>query len=147
MNITNLFGGWFAGVDQIRSAPAGDFVNRAILLTDGHANQGVVHPGELAHAAERFRADGITTSALGVGADFDEDLLSKVASQGGGHFYFIETAAQIPDLLASELGEALEVVARDVTLDLLCGAGAQATVLNGFSAQTDGSRVRVPSAT
>jgi hypothetical protein len=39
-----------------------------------------------------------------------------MARSGGGNFYYIESAGQIPDYIASEVGEALEVVARDVTL-------------------------------
>ena len=61
-----------------------------------------------------MRAQGITTSTFGLGADFDEQVMAGIATHGGGHFYFIEQAQQIPDLLASELGEVLDVVARDV---------------------------------
>ena len=48
-----------------------------------------------------------------MGADFDDALLSRIATAGGGHFYFIEHAKQIPDNLTSELGDALNIVARD----------------------------------
>ena len=41
---------------------------------------------------------------------------------GGGHFYYIADAAQIRDHIASEVGETLEVVARDVELQLTVGA-------------------------
>lgn len=51
---------------------------------------------------------------------------------GAGHFYFIETPAQIPDLLTSELGEALETVARDAALVAALPPGVQAEPLNPF---------------
>jgi Ca-activated chloride channel family protein len=116
---------------------------RVPLLTDGLANQGIVDPAELAATAARFRARGIATSAFGVGADFDEELLARLATEGGGHFYFIERARQIPDFLTSELGETLEVVARDVTLDLTCGHGVEAVVLNALPVEASEGRVRV----
>lgn len=47
------------------------------------------------------------------GNDFDERLLQAMADAGGGHFYYIADAAQIRDHIASEVGETLEVVARD----------------------------------
>ena len=94
-------------------------MKRVLLLTDGLANQGVVDPGELAATAARLRTEGVTTSTFGVGADFDEELLARLATQGGGHFYFIEQARQIPDFFASELGEALEVTARDVVFEVI----------------------------
>src|SRR5262249_42096762 len=63
-----------------------------------------------------LRQRGVATSTFGVGADFDERLLQAIADAGGGHFYFIESAAQIRDHMTSEVGESLEVVARDVEL-------------------------------
>jgi Ca-activated chloride channel family protein len=122
---------------------AGAAVSRVLLLTDGLANQGITDHDELAQAAARLRAQGISTSTFGVGADFDEQLLARLATEGGGHFYFIEQPAQIPDFLASEVGETLEVVARDVVLDLTCSTGVDATVLNGFAADTAPGRVRI----
>ena len=53
-----------------------------------------------------------------MGADFNEVLLTAVADAGGGHFYFIEHPQQIPDFITGELGELLEVVARNVTVDV-----------------------------
>ena len=67
-----------------------------------------------------LRSEGVATSTFGVGADFDEELLSRIATEGGGHFYFIEQAQQIPDFFASELGETLEVVATDVVFEMTC---------------------------
>ena len=102
---TNLSGGWQAGA---ACAP-----DRVLLLTDGLANAGVTDHDALATMAAEFKARGIATSTFGVGADFDETLLARIATEGGGHFYYIENAQQIPDLLASELGETLDVVAHD----------------------------------
>ena len=136
---TDLGGGLFKGAELL--AESG--LARVLLLTDGLANQGIVELDQLAKAAAKFRADGITTSTFGVGADFDEELLSRLAIEGGGHFYFIETAAQIPDFLTSELGETLEIVARDAVFDLTCGSYVDATVLNGFPVETTPGRVRV----
>ena len=65
----------------------------------------------------------MSTTTFGVGDDFDEALLQAMADAGGGHFYFIADAAQIRDHIASEVGETLEVVARDVALEVLAGEG------------------------
>ena len=115
---TDLHRGWTRGADAIREHLAPEGVNRVLLLTDGLANQGVTDPGTLAQVAKDLRASGIGTSTFGVGADFDEVLLTAIADAGGGHFYFIEHPQQIPDFITSELGELLEVVARNVTIDV-----------------------------
>jgi Ca-activated chloride channel family protein len=143
---TNLSGGWLDVLGALRAPGgpgAGVAVSRVLLLTDGLANQGIVDPTELAEIAGKSRAQGIATSTFGVGADFDEELLSKIATEGGGHFYFIEKPKQIPDFLTSELGETLEIVARDVVLDITCSTGVDAMMLNGFAVDTAPGRVRV----
>jgi Ca-activated chloride channel homolog len=129
---TDLHAGWTAGAREIASSLSEDSVNRVLLITDGLANSGIsAHPALVAKAGELRRA-GVVTSTFGVGADFDERLLRDIATEGGGNFYFIETPAQIPDLLTSELGEALEVVVRDAVLHVTLPEGADAEPLNRY---------------
>ncbi|MGH8545902.1 MAG: vWA domain-containing protein, partial [Gammaproteobacteria bacterium] len=113
---TALAEGWFRGAEQVALHQDERCVNRVLLLTDGLANVGVTDPDQLEAHAELHRR-GIQTTTFGVGADFDEALLERIALAGGGNFYFIEDAKQIPDFLTSELGEILEVVARDVAIE------------------------------
>jgi Ca-activated chloride channel family protein len=146
---TDLAGGWFAGAGALGAtpgatdAPGATGISRVLLLTDGLANVGIVDHSELQAAAARFRAQGVTTSTFGVGADFDEELLTSIATGGGGHFYFIEKPRQISDFLASELGETLEIVALDAVFDVTCGPGVEAMVLNDFPVEASDGRVRV----
>jgi len=95
--------------------------------------------------AAEFRARGIATSTFGLGADFDETLLSRLATDGGGHFYFIETPRQIPDFLASELGETLDVVAPDAEFVIAGGPELGIAVLNEFAVEAgpDGVHVKL----
>ena len=115
---TDLHGGWTAGADALKAHLTPDGVNRCLLLTDGLANAGVIDPPALAAFAADLRASGIGTSTFGVGQDFDETLLTAIADAGGGHFYFIERPEQIPDYMTSELGELLDTVAREVTVEI-----------------------------
>jgi Ca-activated chloride channel family protein len=130
---TELSGGWLRGAAALAGAPGpADIVRKVLLLTDGLANQGEMDPGVLAARASELRASGILTTTFGLGVDFDETLLSRMAAAGGGQFYYIEQAAQIADVFASELGETLEVVARDVRV-LIAGDGMAIACLNGFA--------------
>jgi Mg-chelatase subunit ChlD len=129
---TNLFGGWMRGCEQVAEFLSDDGVSRVLLLTDGLANAGETDRDVLARHAGELRQRGIATSTFGVGDDFDERLLRDIAHEGGGHFYFIEQPAQIPDLLTSELGEALEVTVRRAILSLELPRGATAEPLNRY---------------
>jgi len=115
---TDLAKGWLRGCEQVSTHLGGETVGRCLLLTDGLANVGITDPVELEHHARELRTRGVTTTTFGVGADFDDALLRGMADAGGGNFYLIEHAAQIPDQLASELGEALDIVVRDAVLEI-----------------------------
>ncbi len=121
---TNLFEGWMRGSEQVALHANPETVSRTLLLTDGLANVGVTDPSELEHHAGELRRRGVATSTFGVGHDFDEALLEAMATAGGGNFYYVEEAGQIADFMTSELGEALEVVARDVRLEVAAPFGA-----------------------
>jgi Ca-activated chloride channel family protein len=129
---TDLGAGWLRGCEQVAHFADGERVSRCLLLTDGLANVGITDGEELARHAEELRRRGVQTSTFGVGADFDERKLRDMARAGSGNFYFIETAAQIPDLVTSELGETLDVVVRGAALELSLPPGATATPLQRF---------------
>ena len=134
---TNLGGGWLTGAQEVANHQhEANYLSRTILLSDGLANVGIVDTGELAHHASELRERGVGTTTMGIGADFNEDLLEKMAIKGGGHFYFIEQAAQIPDFLHRELGEVLSTCARRVSLELDLPEGLEAHLLNSFEVET-----------
>lgn len=129
---TNLSGGWLAGCEQVAATLVDAGVNRVLLLTDGQANRGMTDPAELAHHAAELRLRGVSTSTFGVGDDFEEALLQGMAQAGGGHFRDIADAAAIADHLSSEIGESLEVVARDVELRITLPDGVRVEGLGAF---------------
>lgn len=130
---TNLGGGWLTGAQEVANhMHESGYLNRAILLSDGLANVGIVDTGELAHHASELRQRGVSTTTRGIGADFNEDLMEQIAIKGGGHFYFIEQARQIPDFLHRELGEVLATVAREVKLEIRLPHRLEAHLLNSF---------------
>jgi hypothetical protein len=61
-----------------------------------------------------------------------------MADAGGGHFYYIADAAQIRDHIASEVGETLEVVAKDAELEVLAGEGIDVETISGSMAAAHG---------
>ena len=118
-------------------------VNRCLLLTDGLANVGITDADELGHHAAELRARGVSTSTFGVGNDFDEHLLQALADAGGGHFYYIADAPQIRDAITSEVGETLEVVARDVQLEITARDDIRIEPISPYPATTRGNRTTV----
>jgi Ca-activated chloride channel family protein len=114
---TNLSGGWLQGCHLVSTADqvAGQ-VNRVLLLSDGLANEGITDPQRLANMARQKRNESITTSAMGVGMGFNEDLMNQLAVEGGGAFYFIDDPDQAPTIFAEELRGLLTVVAQNLSI-------------------------------
>jgi len=135
-NSTNLGEGWLRGCEQVARHLADRGVNRTLLLTDGLANVGMTDPVELESHAAELRRRGVATSTFGVGADFDERLLQAIADAGGGHFYFIESAAQIRDHMTSEVGESLDVVARGAVIGITAPEGVTVESMSPYRTET-----------
>jgi Ca-activated chloride channel family protein len=131
------------GCEQVAAHLSAEAVDRVLLLTDGLANKGITGRDELARHAGELKARGVSTTTFGVGADFDEELLQAMADAGGGHFYYIENAAQIRDHIASEVGEALEVVALDAELEILAGEGVGVEAISPQPVTARGTRTVV----
>src|SRR4051794_33382085 len=142
-NMTNLGEGWLRGCEQVARFLATDGVNRCLLLTDGLANVGITDRDALATHAGALRQRGVSTTTFGVGNDFDEVLLQGMATAGGGNFYYISDQRQIVDYITSEVGEALDVVARDVKLEVVTPEGVTVESLSQFPLVTRDGRTVV----
>ena len=102
------------GVQPVSGSGTRRFVNRAILLTDGQANHGITDPAVLVKHAAELAEEGITTTTLGFGEDFNEDLLTALADAGRGNAYHVETADQAPTIFAWELEGLLAIAAQNL---------------------------------
>lgn len=147
---TNLSGGWLQGCGALADAvgdettgQSAERIHRAILLTDGQANQGVVDPDELATHAQELRRRGITTTTLGVGLDFDGPFLSQLAEAGGGNFAFIEHPAQLAAFFAAELDELVSIAARGISVAIAVPAGTMLDLLNPYPTETGAGATHV----
>lgn len=140
---TDLCSGWLRGCEQVAQFVDQERVSRVLLLTDGLANHGTTEPVILLRHASELRQRGISTSTFGVGVDFDERLLRDMAHEGGGNFYFLEDSRQIPDLVTSELVEALEIVIPQAAIEIEIPHRASAEVLNRFRSWQGGGCLRI----
>ncbi|MGI8475759.1 MAG: VWA domain-containing protein [Thermomicrobiales bacterium] len=143
---TCLSGGWFAGCGELSRdmEPRGRVrVRRAVLLTDGQANDGITDREELLGHAGQLRRRGIGTTTLGVGLDFDEELLAGMAEAGGGSFQFIRRPSELRAFFARELGDLLSVTAVGLTLSITMPEGVRARLINAFPHERTGKRIDV----
>src|SRR5262249_24736230 len=114
---TNLSGGWLRGREQLDRAPD-DGPRKVILLTDGLANVGVVEREPLVALTQRAYSNRISTTTIGLGADFDETLPPAMADLAGGNPDWAATPDAAPSIFADELEGLARVVAQNVTVEI-----------------------------
>lgn len=128
---TNLEGGLKAGLKSVQTGQDGlnydkgfsqksETLDHVLLLSDGLANVGLDSPTELASMVEKYQSKGVTVSTVGVGSDYDENIMTAVAKAGRGKYYFMESPTQAEGIFTGELKTLGSIVASDieVTLDL-----------------------------
>jgi Ca-activated chloride channel family protein len=112
---TDLSAGYLCGLQESRRSVDGAG-GTVLLISDGHANAGVVDPEQLGAVAAKAAADGITTTTVGFGLGYDERLLAAIAAGGNGSELFAETADQALTVIAGELDGLLSQTAQAATL-------------------------------
>lgn len=114
---TNIGAGLALGYAEAE-APAvpSDAVKVVFLVSDGRANIGVTQTAALSKLALDAFQKGIQTSSFGLGQDYDGALMSSIASDGAGGYYYLKTADQIAPALATEINKRLDPVATAVEL-------------------------------
>lgn len=102
---TDLSAGYLRGLQEARRATGvGETTTaRLLLISDGHANAGVVDPDRLAGVAAAALSAGVTTTTLGFGLGYDETLLGALARGGGGAELFAEDADTAIGAIAAEV--------------------------------------------
>ncbi|MDM7954609.1 MAG: VWA domain-containing protein [Cyanobium sp. CZS 25K] len=142
---TALFDGWLAGAQQVAEHLDPLALNRVLLLSDGQANEGLTNQGAIAEKVAGLTQRGISTSAFGLGAGFDEDLMGAIATAGDGTLAHIESPEQLADLYASELQGLANTVGRKVSIGIRAKNGAELLDLLNDLPPTSAGNHQLPS--
>ncbi len=133
---TNLSGGWLSALRAVENANIPNAYKRVILLTDGNPTSGIKEPADLIHIAKDHFARAITTTAIGVGDDFNEAMLMEIAKAGGGNFYFVDSPEMASDIFFREFGDIGALYAQAIEVNLEMAPGVQfKELLNDLSYQ------------
>ena len=128
---TNISGGFLEGCAQMEKRLTEPGQHHVILLTDGIANRGVTDVNGLVAIVERAKQRGIGLTTIGVGSDFNETLLTRMAQAGGGHYVYVANPDQIPTAVEKELGALLAVSAQNVKLKMKLPPGVEVQQVYG----------------
>src|SRR5258707_1781880 len=118
---TTMSIGMIQGLNELRRWNIPNAINRMILLTDGVTYGDSDRCRQLARDA---KAAGISIYPLGIGADWDENLLDDIGElRGGMPAEFIRNPADALNVFQQQLQSAVAVAVRNGTLILRLPAG------------------------
>lgn len=141
---TNLSGGWLRGREFAARGKKGGTVSRVLLLTDGLANVGITAAPQLTGLCAAAKGDGITTTTIGFGEDYDEKLLRAMADAGGGGTYYIERPDQAPGVFESEIDGLLSLAAQNIAVTVHAAEATKlVAVRNDYPAEETADGLRV----
>jgi Ca-activated chloride channel homolog len=142
---TNLGEGLFLGRDEVLRQLAPGAANRVILLSDGKASIGIMDTPTLARAATEASERGVRITAVGLGVDFNEDLMEALAEHGRGQYYFVAEAGSLEGVFAGEMRAIQGTVATrtEVRLEPAC-SGVRIAEVYGYEIRRDGDAVIIP---
>jgi len=140
---TALHGGVCKGAEELKKFLCAKRVNRVILLSDGLANVGPDTPHALGSLGAALVEDGISVTTIGLGLDYNEDLMTWLACRSDGNHYFAENARDLARVFDKELDSTLSVVAQEVMTYIKCKPGIRPVRLLGREGKINGQTVEV----
>jgi Ca-activated chloride channel family protein len=140
---TNLHGGLMLGFREVDRHFDVRRNNRVVLLTDGIANAGVTDPDRIAADAGEYNQRGIYLSTIGLGREFNDALLSRLAIQGQGAYHFIDSAEEMDKVFRKEVLGLVQKAAGNVSVLLSPGDGVRLLGLTGYEGQPPAGSVEV----
>jgi len=129
---TALFGGWDAGMQQLKGQVSKERIARVILLSDGQANHGLTNETEICEQVSKAAAAGITTSTVGLGDGFNETLMTGMARAGEGAANFGQTADDLDEAFEEQFAILSNAFLRQVFVSIQGGSDVQARLLGDF---------------
>jgi Ca-activated chloride channel family protein len=138
---TALYAGVKEGGEQVKRFKSDLQVNRVVLLSDGLANVGPSSPAELAELGRELAGKGISVSTIGLGLEYNEDLMQRLAAASDGNHVFVERPSDLAEIFDREFGDALSVAARDIIIQIECKSGFTPKRVLGRDAEISGSSI------
>lgn len=109
---TRMVTGMEQACKEVRRSLSAERVNRVLLLTDGNTEA----PRECERIAERETREGIVFSTFGVGHDWNQPVLEKIANLGGGEWYYVEDPQKTVSDFQQEMGVLQRTALNNVVL-------------------------------
>jgi len=100
-------------------------------------------PDDLGRLGAALIKENISVTTIGVGTDYNEDLMARLAQKSDGNTYFVESGFDLPRIFAAELGDVLNVVAKKVKVIITLPDNVQPVNIIGREGRIRGKQIEL----
>jgi Ca-activated chloride channel family protein len=129
---TNLGGGLQEGINTLLATPRNGNVEKVILISDGLANRGIIHPEALGNIASIAVEEEFAVSTVGVGNEFNEQLMTTIADRGAGNYYYLANPQTFAEVFQQEFQYAKTVAAQAIEIGIPLPDGVSLIKASGY---------------
>ena len=135
---TNMSEGLDAALMELDGIAANGRAARIILISDGLPNRGDATLEGLVRRARKAAGREFVLTAVGVGEDFNESLMTSLADAGTGNYYYLQNGVSLAEVFAEEFDSAGRTVASGLEIKLQLGPGVTLIDAAGYPIRTSG---------
>lgn len=117
---TQMALGMQAAIDEVNRNHSPQRLNRVLVLTDGQTYQ----ESACLDLANQY-SEAMSFSTMGVGVEFNEKLLMRIAQESNGKYHFIGRSLEIPSIFEDELQGLRAVSVRNGRMEVTLSQGVQ----------------------
>ncbi len=136
---TNLTDGLRLGYKQVMANFRKKYVNRVLFLTDGVGDSNGIFD-----MAQAYRKLGVNVSTIGLGHNFDLNLMRRLAEDGGGSSRFISDRKRMLETFGRGLSRMIVPTATDVSVEVELLAGVSLIDTWAYEHRQSGSKIIYP---
>ncbi len=129
---TNLGAGLQRGINTLLATHKNGNLGKVILISDGLANRGITHPDALANIASIAVEEEFAIGTVGVGNDFNEQLLTAIADRGTGNYYYLADPQSFVEVFYEEFQHAKTVAAHAIKIRIPLPDGVSLVEASGY---------------
>jgi Ca-activated chloride channel family protein len=129
---TNLGAGLQEGINVLLATERMGHAGKLILISDGLANQGIIDINTLGNMASVAVRKEFAISTVGVGNNFNEQLMTTIADQGAGRYHYMENPHAFAAIFKSEFNDSRMVAVRAMEIFVPSADGISLIDAAGF---------------
>jgi Ca-activated chloride channel family protein len=136
--------------EDLRRTKTSSLTNRLIVITDGCPTSDepmFATDSEWRKYSENFALEaveqGVSIVTIGVGSDYNENILSTLGAKSGGEFMHIKSASDLKGYLQQQLSTLQNIVAENCVLHFVATPGSEFTIFSHRNVLTEGNDIKV----